>query len=86
MVQKAIDVAEPETQALLCQELRGHVMVRTHARHTHRDVPDLVCLSPQECVKDQNGNHVIQKCIEKVRLSAACIIARNAPLVVTVFI
>jgi hypothetical protein len=38
-------VAETDTQLLLCQELRGHVL---------------------ECVKDQNGNHVIQKAIEKV--------------------
>ncbi len=66
VIQKALESIPPEQQETIIEELQ----VRTRLAFVVFSNFANVCLFPQgnvlKCVKDQNGNHVVQKCIECV--------------------
>ena len=77
VIQKALESIPLEQQKLIIAELEGNIntifIVLGRFHHFKRSYSGLVPYhsfhilgNVVKCVKDQNGNHVVQKCIETV--------------------
>lgn len=82
VIQKFFEHGTPEQRRILADQLAGHVLnlsVQMYGCRVIQKALEVVEVDQQaklvkeleqgnvmKCVKDQNGNHVIQKCIEKV--------------------